>query len=123
MTRSESIVKLLKGLSTLTPDIEAAAVVDNDGLMIASSLPQDIEEDAVAAMTAALLGLSERVGEELSRGEFKQVLLQATNGFAVLSRAGQDAVLTVLTRPNAKLGLIFLDVGRASKEIGKLLAG
>ena len=43
-SRSEQISKLLKTLSTTTPDIEAAAVVDNDGLMIASALPGDVEE-------------------------------------------------------------------------------
>ena len=54
MSRSEQISKLLKNLSTTTPDIEAAAVVDNDGLMIASVLPGDVEDDRVAAMSAAL---------------------------------------------------------------------
>ena len=34
MSRAEQITKLIKSLSTTTPDIEAAAVVDNDGLMM-----------------------------------------------------------------------------------------
>ena len=72
-SRSEQISKLLKTLSTTTPDIEAAAVVDNDGLMIASALPGDIEDDRVAAMSAALLGMSERIVRELGRGAFKKL--------------------------------------------------
>ena len=43
----------LQALSTTTPASEAAAVVDNDGLMIASALPGDVEDDRVAAMSAA----------------------------------------------------------------------
>jgi predicted regulator of Ras-like GTPase activity (Roadblock/LC7/MglB family) len=33
MSRAEQITKLIKTLSTTTPDVEAAAVIDNDGLV------------------------------------------------------------------------------------------
>ena len=121
MSRSEQISKLLKTLSTTTPDIEAAAVVDNDGLMIASALPGDVEDDRVAAMSAALLGMSERTVRELGRGNFSLVMLKGSAGYTVISRCGPDAVITVLATESAKLGLIFLDVTRAAKEVGRLL--
>ena len=121
MSRSEQISKLLRNLSTTTPDIEAAAVVDNDGLMIASALPADVEDDRVAAMSAALLGMSERIVRELARGDFSLVMVRGTQGFTILARTGADAVLTVLATETAKLGLIFLDISRAAKEIGRLL--
>lgn len=122
MNRAESMMKLLKGLSSMSPDIEAAAIVDNDGLMIASSLSADFEEGSVSAMTAGLLSLSERVGDELRRGEFEVVMLRGSSGYAILARAGKEAVLTILARSSAKLGLIFLDAGRAAKEIAQLMA-
>ncbi len=122
MSRSEQIAKLLKTLSTTTPDIEAAAVVDNDGLMIASALPADVEDDRVAAMSAALLGMSERIVRELQRGSFSLVMLRGSEGYTILARCGADAVLTVLTTNAAKLGLVFLDVTRTSKEISRLIA-
>lgn len=122
MNRAESMMKLLKQLSNVSPDIEAAAIVDNDGLMIASSLSPDVEEDSVAAMTAALLSLGERVGEELKRGDFELVMLRGSTGYAILARTGKDAVLTVMAKAQAKLGLVFLDVNRAAREIVKLLA-
>ncbi len=34
-----------------------------------------------------------------------------------MTHAGREAVLTVLAKPNAKLGLIFIDVKRASASI------
>lgn len=121
MSRSEKITELLRTLSNSSPDIEAAAVVDNDGLLIASALPADIEEDRVAAMSAALLGMSERIVRELSRGEFSLVMIRGGAGFTVVCRSGADAVLTVLAASSAKLGLIFLDVKRAAAEISKLI--
>ena len=121
MSRTDRLGKLTRDLANATPDIEAAAIVDNDGLMIASSLPAEIEEDSVAAMSAALLGISERIAGELERGDFEMVMVRGGQGFVVISRAGDDAVLAVLTTTKAKLGLIFLDVKRASGEIAGLL--
>lgn len=121
MSRSEQVSKLLKTLSTTTPDVEAAAVVDNDGLMIASALPADIEEDRVAAMSAALLGMSERIVRELGRGSFSLVMIRGTEGYTIVSRCGSESVLMVLATETAKLGLVFLDITRTSREIGKLL--
>jgi predicted regulator of Ras-like GTPase activity (Roadblock/LC7/MglB family) len=34
---------------------------------------------------------------------------------------GNDAVLTVLAREQAKLGLIFLDIRRAADDLSKLI--
>ena len=36
-------------------------------------------------------------------------------------QAGADAVLTVMAKPNAKLGLVFLDVRRAADAISRIL--
>ncbi len=121
MNRTEQIARLLKTLSTTTPDVEAAAVIDNDGLMIASALKADIEDDRVAAMSAALLGMSERIVRGLGRGNFSLVVLRGTGGYAILTRSGPESVLMVLATETAKLGLIFLDITRAGKEIGRLL--
>ncbi|MCB9683345.1 MAG: roadblock/LC7 domain-containing protein [Alphaproteobacteria bacterium] len=122
MSRAEQILKQIKTLSTNTPDLEAAAVIDNDGLMIASALPSDVDEDSVAAMSAALLGMGERASSELRRGEFEMTMIRGAEGYLLLVRCGNDAVLAVQAGRNAKLGLIFLDVSRTAKEIGRLLA-
>lgn len=121
-SRSEQITKLIKTLSSTTPDVEGAAVVDNDGLMIASALRADIEDDRIAAMSAALLGMSERIVRELGRGQFSLVMLRGSEGYTILTRCGADSVLILLATDAAKLGLVFLDISRAAKEIGRLLA-
>lgn len=121
MSRAEKITKTIRTLSTNTPDVQAAAVVDNDGLIIASALPQETDEDSVAAMSAALLGLGERIVAELERGTFELISLRGDEGYVILCRCGPDAVLSVLAGKGAKLGLIFLDAVRASKEVARLL--
>jgi len=121
MNRAESLTRELKLLSTGTPDLQAAAVVDNDGLIIASALPEDLNEDQIAAMSASLHRLSERCLRELSGGSLSVVMIQGSEGSAILAPCNDDAVLTVLAPPRAKLGLIFLDIERAAAKFGRLL--
>lgn len=121
MSRSEQIAKHVKNLTNTTPDLEGAALIDNDGLMIASALAADVDEDSMAAMGAALLGLGERIVSELDRGEFTMVMLKGTDGVVVMVRSGENGVLAALASKKAKLGLVFLDVQRTASELAKLL--
>ena len=120
-SRTEQMVARLKDLQVSTPDIEASAVVSVDGLIIASALPPDVEEDRVSAMSAAMLSLGERIAGELGRGILDQVYIRGANGYVILSAVGEEAVLTVLARQNAKLGLVFLDMRRAAEDLSRLI--
>jgi predicted regulator of Ras-like GTPase activity (Roadblock/LC7/MglB family) len=120
-SRTELMVARLRDLQAGTPDIEASAVVSVDGLSIASSLPSNVEEDRVSAMSAAMLSLGERIAGELGRGVLEQVYIKGVNGYVVLTSVGEEAVLTVLARAGAKLGLVFLEMRRAAEDLEKLL--
>lgn len=121
MSRSQQINSLVKQLTNTTPDLEGAALIDHDGLMIAAALGSDVDEDSMAAMGAALLGLGERIVGELDRGSFDMVMLRGSEGLVILVNAGDNGVLAALASKKAKLGLIFLDVQRTAEELGKLL--
>jgi predicted regulator of Ras-like GTPase activity (Roadblock/LC7/MglB family) len=120
-SRSQLIVENLRDMQASSPDIEASAVVSVDGLTIASALPQGVEEDRVAAMSAAMLSLGERIALELGRGSLQQVYIKGSNGYVLLMSVADDAVLTALARENAKLGLLLLDMGRAVEALAKLI--
>jgi uncharacterized protein len=120
-SRTQLMVDRLRNLQASSPDTEASAVVSVDGLTIASALPQGVEEDRVSAMSAAMLSLGERIANELGRGSLEQVYIKGQQGYVILMSVGQDAVLTVLAREQAKLGLIFLDMRRAVEDLAKLI--
>lgn len=120
-SRTQLMVDRLRQLQASSPDIEASAIVSVDGLTIASALPQGVEEDRVSAMSAAMLSLGERIAGELGRGGLAQVYIKGENGYVVLMSIGEDAVLTALARQQAKLGLIFLDMRRATEDLSKLI--
>lgn len=120
-SRTQQLIESLRNLQASSPDIEASAVVSVDGLTIASALPQGIEEDRVSAMSAAMLSLGERIASELGRGVLEQVYIKGENGYVMLMAVGEEAVLTVMARQQARLGLILLDMRRAVEALGKLI--
>jgi uncharacterized protein len=123
MTRSRTdlMVNRLRDMQAASPDIEASAVVSVDGLIIASALPAEVEEDRVSAMSAAMLSLGERISGELGRGTLEQVYIRGDSGYVILTSVGEEAVLTALAREQAKLGLIFLEMRRAAEDLTRLV--
>jgi predicted regulator of Ras-like GTPase activity (Roadblock/LC7/MglB family) len=120
-SRSKQLVEELKKLQISSPDIQASAIVSVDGLIIASALPGNVEEDRVSAMSAAMLSLGERISMELQRGELDQVYIRGADGYVMLTAVGRDAVLTVMANADAKLGLIFLDINRTAEKLAALI--
>lgn len=120
-SRAEKMVSRLRDMQVASPDIIASAVVSVDGLTMASALPSDVEEDRVAAMSAAMLSLGERISGELGRGGLDEVYIRGEDGFVLLTAVGDEAVLTALARDEAKLGLIFLEMRRAAEDLEKLV--
>ena len=120
-SRTEMMVDRLREMQAASPDIEASAVVSVDGLIMASALPADVEEDRVSAMSAAMLSLGERIAGELGRGGLDQVYIRGDGGYVLLTAIGVEAVLTALARENAKLGLIFLEMRRAAEHLEQVV--
>ncbi len=119
--RADMLTSILQELNGTSADIEASGIISTDGLIMAAVLPQGLDEDRLGAMSAAMLSLGDRTAQELARGTLEQVLIKGAKGYVLMAYAGSEAVLTVLAKPNAKLGLIFLDVKRAAENIASMI--
>ena len=117
----DSLDDLLKKLLAAIPEVKAAAIVSAEGLPIASALPRDVDETRIAAMTAALLSLSERAIIEMQKGDFDQLYVKGSDGYLLILQAGPNAVLTVSTSSEVRLGLILLDCRRTCEKIAQLI--
>lgn len=120
-SRSDRLDRALFALLSQTREIEAAAVVSFDGLPMASSLPPGMDEDRVAAMSAALLSLGERAAQGLGRGELSQVYIEGETGTVFLVSADNEAVLVAVASQGAKVGLLLYEVRRAAAAVAKVL--
>jgi predicted regulator of Ras-like GTPase activity (Roadblock/LC7/MglB family) len=76
-----------------------------------------MDEERTSAMSAAMLSLGERIGQELARGNVEKVMVEGDNGYGILIGCGDDAVLLVLASKSAKQGLLMLDIKRSVAEI------
>ena len=120
-SRSERLDGALSALLTQTPELEAAAVVSFDGLPMAAALPAGMDEDRVAAMSAALLSLGERATQGLGRGDLSQVYIEGETGTVYLVSCDDEAVLVAVASKGAKVGMMLFEVRRAAAVIADVL--
>ena len=117
MTKAERLSAALDEFVAVSPDVEAAAIVSSDGLPIASALPVDVQEDRLAAMSAALLTLGDKAAEGLGKGDLGQVFVEGSNGYVVLMAAGPHCVLVAVTSKQAKVGLVLFEMRKSAADI------
>ena len=120
-TISDQLDEILRDFERNVPHIEATAIISQDGLVIASRLPDQVEEDRVGAMGAAILSISTRSGAELDRGEMLRVLIEGTNGFLLIRSIGDIALLVVLVDKKVRLGMLFYECRRCVEQLSEIL--
>lgn len=122
LSRSDRLDRAIHALLSTTPEIEAVAVVSFDGLPMAAALPPSMDEDRVAAMSAALLSLGERAAQGLGRGELSQVYIEGTDGTVFLVSAEDEAVLVAVAAKGAKVGMMLYEVRRSAAVVAAILS-
>lgn len=115
------IESILQNFVSGTGDIQGATLVSPDGLSLATVLPTTMDDEKVSAMSAAMLSLGERIGNELSRGSIDRIYVEGDKGYGVLTNCGEDAVLLVLASQSAKQGLLMLEIKRLTEELKLVL--
>ena len=118
-TKSERVSELLRGFRAGSPEIVGACVVSQDGFIVASHVPNEIDEDLIGGMAASMLGVGERIATELMRSQMEQTYVRSPKGYIIVNSVGGEASLVLLVTREAKLGLIFLELKRMIIELAK----
>ena len=118
---TEKLGYILQTFVSTTADIQGAALVTPDGLPLAANLPGQMDEERVSAMSAAMLSLGERIGDELARGAIDRIFVDGGEGYCVLTSCGAEAVFLVLASASAKQGVLQLEIKRAVAELKLVL--
>jgi len=108
---------ILSDLNKTSAHIEASAIISADGLVIAAALPHDMNEDSIGAMSAALLSVSNRSSRELVNGALEQIVVKNTQGYILVTQAGKEAALTVITKSHAGLDQIISEANYSAEKI------
>lgn len=110
-SRAAEVRRILGGLVHLKR-ARGGLIVAADGFLIAADLPDGIEVEALAALTATLGRELELSAGRLERGAFATALISADEG-GVLLGASPVGFLSVLVEPEADVGLIRAEMKRA----------
>ncbi len=119
--RQAQILEVLKEMKQVNPNFTALAVVTPDGLPMSSLLPEGIEEDRVAAISATLSSLAERASNELRMGKLEQTYAKGENGYILVMSIKGVATLLAVTDKNAKLGMVMFNMKEGIQKIEKIL--
>ncbi|MCK4636384.1 MAG: roadblock/LC7 domain-containing protein [Methanomicrobia archaeon] len=117
--RKELLDKVLSELKNVV-SIEASAIVTRSGLLISADIPQQINAETFAAMSATILGASETATREMEKGTPKRVVVTTEKEIIITMGAGEKALLVCITsEPN--LGLLFIELEKAAAKVKKIL--
>lgn len=107
---------ILNELHEESKDVQVSMVVTRDGLTMVV-VGGVVDPDKVGAMCSDLLSLCRSAALELQRGEVEHVLMRASQGYMLLTPAGDQTMLAVMARPDANLGMLLIDTRRAAGAI------
>ncbi len=111
---------ILSNLTSSCNEITSAMISSSDGLAWASYLNDGLDQHRFAAMSSALLALSDNLITETNNGKTKNVILESSEGNVFVMHAGNNLLLTVFTKAGANLGMPLAHAKKASEEIDEL---
>lgn len=120
MTTIEMLEKVLKEINNVG-GVEASAVASRDGLLICSTISKKQHAETFVAMSATMVGAAETATMELGKGIPDRIIVESKNGRIMGTGAGQKALLLVMTRPDAGLGLVLIEMEKAAQQIREIL--
>lgn len=119
-TIAETLGNILAELMNIE-DVEACAVVSREGLLMGANMPQGLHAETFAAMTATMLGGAEAATMELNRGISHRVIAESEQCKLIVVGAGEKALLTAMTSPDANLGHILVVIDKHAEKVKQLL--
>lgn len=119
--RAININDVLQALVTNTPYVEGAAIIHEDGQIIACRLPPSFNKSRISATVAAILPRGMDLAAALKCGKLEQLLLTCEIGQVLLRGAGPQVMLCTLAGPAVQLEALLLATSEAAASINLLL--
>jgi predicted regulator of Ras-like GTPase activity (Roadblock/LC7/MglB family) len=93
-------------------------LVGKDGLVVASTLMDEEDAEILGAMSAAVFGEIDKSTRRIGVGTLLDTIIDAEQG-SILMLEARDLILVVITQRLVNLGLVKMEMRRASKRIGE----
>ncbi len=100
--------------------LEGALVASSEGLEIAHYFVADLDNDILAAGSAAVLSSIEGFLADAKKGQLQEIIAKAENGYVAIMALGGDVALAVLAPANQKLGVLTIAMRQLAKKLQSL---
>lgn len=114
------ILAELRRLRSRVPQLTGALAASSDGFVLAHD-GATAEAESVAALTAAALGVAQRLSDSTGQGGFRELLVRGEEGYVATYAAGDAAVLTLTAEQRVNVGRLHLEARRSSLRIAELI--
>ncbi|MEU4727544.1 roadblock/LC7 domain-containing protein [Streptomyces sp. NPDC023588] len=114
------ILAELRRLRARVPQLTGALAASTDGFVLAQDSAAT-EAESVAALTAAALGVAQRLSDCTGQGAFRELLVRGEDGYVATYAAGLVAVLTLTAESRVNVGRLHLEARRSSLRIAELI--
>jgi uncharacterized protein len=119
-TERQKLEQILNDLRNVG-DVEGCAVVSRDGLLIADSLPKNIDSEIFSSMTATMHGAGETAISELKVGTCIATMTESDKNVVLSVGVNPVFLLVLLASKGANLGLVRVEMKKASEKIKALV--
>lgn len=119
-TKAELYLQALKEMENSTEDILMSALVTTDGLIMASTDSNSVQNETFAAYSAVVFKRADETMELFSQEHIETLAFDSQNHRVVTVRAG-EAILIALTGQNAPVGLLLLEMKNTALKVKELM--
>lgn len=119
MTDNSSTEQLLLKLQTKLGDVRGALLATLDGIAIANAQVHK-EPNQLAAMTAASLGLGQRMIETINGQGLSEISVTGNKGSVFVYSVGTKAALIVVTKESPNIALVNWEARKLIEELAEL---
>ena len=102
-------------------DIIGTALVNRNGLLIASKLPRDVDDRKFCAMAATMFGAIETAASTIGSKFVDNLTVEFNDFQLIIMGSDEQLILVSLLNLNTNLGLIFIEIEETIKNVKKIL--
>ncbi|RLI88104.1 MAG: hypothetical protein DRO76_01335 [Candidatus Altiarchaeales archaeon] len=117
----EKFLDLIRDMKNAS-DVLGAAIITRDGLLFVSDLPEDINTEIFAAMSATMFGAAETATLELKKSPVERVITEGEEIKLISTSAGENAMLVSMVSNDSDLGLILMEMEKTANLVQDMMS-
>lgn len=121
ISRTDRMREVLGRVLESNRDLQGLIIASKEGLVISSAISEELDEEKVAALSTAIDESALRAVKEFNRSEPLEIIVKSKDGIFFIFSVGENMLLTAVTRPTIRIGLLLIDLRNAVNEIKRIM--